>query len=123
MIRARAGARLTARARRHLAPPLARLSTHAEDAEYVAAPQPVSALLEEEEMMREAAARFAASEVAPHVRSMDEAGVMRPEIVAGLFEHGFMGVEVDEAAAALARRSRRRCSSSRSSRAWTRRCR
>lgn len=97
MIRARAGARLTARARRHLAPPLARLSTHAEDAEYVAAPQPVSALLEEEEMMREAAARFAASEVAPHVRSMDEAGVMRPEIVAGLFEHGFMGVEVDEA--------------------------
>jgi len=47
-------------------------------------------------MMRDAAARFAAEQVAPHVRRMDDECVMDPSIISGLFENGFMGVEIGE---------------------------
>ena len=47
-------------------------------------------------MMRDAAARFASGEVLPRVSAMDTAGEFEPDLIRGLFEAGFMGVEVDE---------------------------
>uniref|UniRef100_A0A7S3B456 short-chain 2-methylacyl-CoA dehydrogenase n=1 Tax=Haptolina ericina TaxID=156174 RepID=A0A7S3B456_9EUKA len=46
--------------------------------------------------MRDAAARFASGEVLPRVSAMDTAGEFEPDLIRGLFEAGFMGVEVDE---------------------------
>ena len=57
---------------------------------------PVTAISEDEAMMREAAARFAADEIMPRVESMDAASCMEPELITGIFEHGFMGVEISE---------------------------
>ncbi|KNE54878.1 hypothetical protein AMAG_00824 [Allomyces macrogynus ATCC 38327] len=51
---------------------------------------------EEENMMREAAARFANEKVKPLVTKMDEEEKMDPSIIKGLFEQGFMGIEVPE---------------------------
>ena len=56
----------------------------------------VTALSEDEALMRQAAVRFAADEVMPRVEAMDTAHRMDPELIAGLFEGGFMGVEVAE---------------------------
>jgi len=47
-------------------------------------------------MMKEAAARFANEVVGPRVAEMDDAGRFDPEVVHGLFEGGFMGVEIGE---------------------------
>lgn len=47
-------------------------------------------------MMRDAAAHFAAEKIRPHVRAMDDAGVMDTELIQALFDAGFMGVEIDE---------------------------
>lgn len=41
------------------------------------------------------AARFATEVIAPRVRSMDAAAKFDPEVVQGLFEQGFMGIEID----------------------------
>jgi len=46
--------------------------------------------------MREAAARFAADEVMPRVAAMDAASCMEPELIAGIFDAGFMGIEIAE---------------------------
>ncbi|KAI9189733.1 hypothetical protein H9P43_001166 [Blastocladiella emersonii ATCC 22665] len=51
---------------------------------------------DEENMMREAASRFANEKVKPLVSKMDEAEKMDPEIIKGLFEQGFMGIETPE---------------------------
>lgn len=47
-------------------------------------------------MFREAAASFAAKEVAPKAQAMDAAGSMELGLINDLFEQGFMGVEVAE---------------------------
>lgn len=54
---------------------------------------PATALSEDEEMIRDSAAKFAHEVLAPRVQAMDKAGVMDKEIVEALFEHGFMGIE------------------------------
>ncbi len=61
-----------------------------------AAHPPATALTEDEAMMRDAAAQYAATEVAPRVLESDKAGRMEPELISGLFEAGFMGVEIAE---------------------------
>jgi short/branched chain acyl-CoA dehydrogenase len=58
--------------------------------------QPLTTLSEDEAMMREVANQFATNEVAPRASAMDEAGVIEPEVFTGLFEGGFMGVEIAE---------------------------
>ena len=58
---------------------------------------PLTVLSEEEEAFRDLVADFAAREIAPFAAAMDEAQLMRPELVRQLFELGVMGVEVPEA--------------------------
>jgi alkylation response protein AidB-like acyl-CoA dehydrogenase len=41
-------------------------------------------------------AKFAQEKIAPKVRQMDETKTQDPEIIKGLFENGFMGIEIDE---------------------------
>ncbi|TPX70581.1 hypothetical protein SpCBS45565_g01676 [Spizellomyces sp. 'palustris'] len=48
---------------------------------------------EEEEMMREAVAKFAREQVKPKVHEMDEKEMMDKSVFNGLFEQGLMGVE------------------------------
>lgn len=48
--------------------------------------------------MKDAAAAFSRTVIAPRVRSMDAAAKLDSEVVRGLFDGGFMGVEVPEAA-------------------------
>lgn len=48
----------------------------------------------EEEMFREAVAKFAKG-FQPRVRAMDRNGVMDSDVIKGMFENGFMGVEVE----------------------------
>ncbi|KZV86839.1 acyl-CoA oxidase [Exidia glandulosa HHB12029] len=55
--------------------------------------QSLDTLTEEEEAIREAARRFAAEVVGPKVREMDENEMMDKDIIKGLFEQGFMGIE------------------------------
>ncbi|XP_041477493.1 short/branched chain specific acyl-CoA dehydrogenase, mitochondrial-like [Lytechinus variegatus] len=56
---------------------------------------PVTHLNEEESMMKEAAAKFAKERIAPYVQEMDAKGDTHPEVLQGMFEHGFMGIEVE----------------------------
>ncbi|KAJ2721828.1 hypothetical protein GGI07_003711 [Coemansia sp. Benny D115] len=50
-------------------------------------------LTEDEQMMKDAVARFARETVQPLVSQMDEAEAMDPSIIRGLFDAGLMGVE------------------------------
>lgn len=45
-------------------------------------------------MMKEAVARFAREEIAPKVREMDDSMTMDSDVIQGLFDQGFMGVEI-----------------------------
>ena len=58
--------------------------------------EPVTSVSEDESMMRDAAAHFAANEIMPRVEAMDETSKMDQDLINGLFEAGFMGVEIDE---------------------------
>ena len=71
-------------------------STQPAPVEDASALQPVTAVSEDEAMMREAARRFATDEVLPLADSMDKASEMPPELITSIFDAGFMGVEVDE---------------------------
>ncbi|KAI9221491.1 acyl-CoA dehydrogenase/oxidase [Blastocladiella britannica] len=51
---------------------------------------------EDELMMKEAATRFAHDKIKPLVAQMDDSEIMDPSIFTGLFEQGFMGIEVPE---------------------------
>ena len=57
---------------------------------------PITALKEEELMMRDAAAHFAATQVMPRVAEMDAASCMPPELITSIFDAGLMGVEIPE---------------------------
>jgi len=57
---------------------------------------PVTQFTEDEEMVRDAARHWANEELRPLVREMDDEAKTRPEIVQGLFDHGFMGMEIPE---------------------------
>jgi len=56
-------------------------------------PTSLDTFTDEEQMLRESAARFAQDVIAPKVREMDEAELMDPEIIKALFEQGLMGIE------------------------------
>ena len=47
-------------------------------------------------MFRDAVQAFAATELAPRVREMDDAAQMDPALVPMLFDTGLMGVEIGE---------------------------
>src|SRR3954451_3218571 len=61
-----------------------------------AAPAALTLLTDEEVMFREAVREFAATEVRPHVQSMDEAAEFRQDLIPKFFELGLMGIEVPE---------------------------
>jgi hypothetical protein len=53
---------------------------------------PVTKFTEDEEMVRDAARAWANQELKPFVREMDDDCKTRPEVIQGLFDHGFMGM-------------------------------
>ncbi|XP_046360539.2 short/branched chain specific acyl-CoA dehydrogenase, mitochondrial-like [Haliotis rufescens] len=55
---------------------------------------PLTILSDEERMMKETVARFAAEKIQPLVKEMDEHAVFDRSLVAGLFENGLMGIEI-----------------------------
>jgi short/branched chain acyl-CoA dehydrogenase len=57
---------------------------------------PLTQLSEEESMFQASVRRFAAERLAPHVRSMDDSGVFRKELLKELFDIGLMAVDVPE---------------------------
>mmetsp|Transcript_59795 Transcript_59795/g.167587 ORF Transcript_59795/g.167587 Transcript_59795/m.167587 type:complete len:425 (-) Transcript_59795:273-1547(-) len=59
-------------------------------------PPPITALTDDEEMMRDSAAKFAQEMLAPRTIAMDRAGQMDAEVVQALFENGLMGIEVPQ---------------------------
>ncbi|XP_068709325.1 short/branched chain specific acyl-CoA dehydrogenase, mitochondrial-like isoform X1 [Montipora foliosa] len=58
-------------------------------------PGPLTVLSEEEEMMRDAVARFATEKIEPLVSEMDHKSQMDESIVRGMFEQGLMGIEIE----------------------------
>jgi alkylation response protein AidB-like acyl-CoA dehydrogenase len=61
-----------------------------------AAPQPLTALTEDEKLFQSTVRKFAREEIRPHVRAMDEAGAFSKEIIRQFFEMGLMGIEIPE---------------------------
>src|SRR3954454_15973675 len=59
-------------------------------------PLPLSVLQEEEKLFQASVRSFAKERLAPHVRSMDEAGTFRPELLDEMFELGLMGIDVPD---------------------------
>jgi alkylation response protein AidB-like acyl-CoA dehydrogenase len=59
-------------------------------------PTPISHLTETEALMAETVYKFAAEQVGPKVRDMDEAESMDPAVIEQLFEQGLMGIEIPE---------------------------
>ncbi|XP_041065560.1 short/branched chain specific acyl-CoA dehydrogenase, mitochondrial isoform X2 [Carcharodon carcharias] len=57
---------------------------------------PLQTFTEEEMMMKETVAKFAQEQIAPLVRKMDEESHMDESVIAGLFEQGWMGIEIEE---------------------------
>jgi len=57
---------------------------------------PVTQFTEDEEMVRDAARHWANEVLRPLVRDMDNEGKTRPDVIHGLFDHGFMGMEIPE---------------------------
>src|SRR6266550_1831204 len=58
--------------------------------------QPLTRLSDEEELFQSTVGQFARERLAPHVRSMDESGVFRKDLLQELFELGLMAVDVPE---------------------------
>jgi short-chain 2-methylacyl-CoA dehydrogenase len=61
-----------------------------------AVPSPLTQLSEDETLFQASVRRFARERLAPHVRSMDDAGVFRRDLLQEFFELGLMAVEVPE---------------------------
>ncbi|XP_011409555.2 PREDICTED: short/branched chain specific acyl-CoA dehydrogenase, mitochondrial-like isoform X2 [Amphimedon queenslandica] len=56
--------------------------------------QPLTVLSEEEQMMKDTVARFANERVKPLVQEMDRESEMSKDIIRGMFEQGFMSIEI-----------------------------
>ncbi|GAX22645.1 short/branched chain acyl-CoA dehydrogenase [Fistulifera solaris] len=56
---------------------------------------PVTLFSEDETLTRESARLWATQELKPVVRAMDDAAQLLPSILSGLFQNGFMGMEID----------------------------
>jgi butyryl-CoA dehydrogenase/short/branched chain acyl-CoA dehydrogenase len=63
---------------------------------HAAAPTALTQLSADECMLRDTVRKFAASEIAPLVRSMDESQQMDPGLLGQLFSLGLMGIEIPE---------------------------
>lgn len=48
----------------------------------------MTSLSEDEQLLKDAVARFSKEQIAPHVRRMDEQASMDPSIIKGCFENG-----------------------------------
>ena len=57
---------------------------------------PLTVLPEEEQLFQASVKQFARERIAPHVRSMDEQGQFRPDLLRELFQLGLMGIDVKE---------------------------
>lgn len=57
---------------------------------------PLTQLTEDEQMLKEASADFAASSIAPLVHEMDENAKLNSDLVKEFFEMGLMGIEIPE---------------------------
>jgi len=57
---------------------------------------PITKLTEDEQLLKDAAADFAASSIKPKVEEMDEAAKLDPGLVKEFFEMGLMGIEIPE---------------------------
>jgi alkylation response protein AidB-like acyl-CoA dehydrogenase len=55
-----------------------------------------AALTDDDKIFQSTILRFARERIAPHVRSMDEAGVFRKDLLQEMFELGLMGIEIPE---------------------------
>ena len=64
--------------------------------EKVGAPQPLTALTEDEQLFRDSVRQFAVETIGPKVREMDEHGKFDPEIIQQFFQLGLMGIEIPE---------------------------
>ncbi len=60
------------------------------------APQPLTALTEDEKLFQSTVRKFAREQMRPYVREMDEAGVFRKDLIRQFFEMGLMGIEIPE---------------------------
>jgi butyryl-CoA dehydrogenase/short/branched chain acyl-CoA dehydrogenase len=60
------------------------------------APPPLTRLTEEEAMFRDVVRKFAREQIGPYVREMDEAAVLRKDILRQLFELGLMGIDIPQ---------------------------
>ncbi len=63
----------------------------------ISAPAPLTVLSEDEIAFRDAVAEFAAGEIAPRVRQMEDAARLDPDLIPKYFELGLMGIQVPEA--------------------------
>jgi alkylation response protein AidB-like acyl-CoA dehydrogenase len=59
-------------------------------------PPALTSLTEDEVLLRDSVAEFAAAQVAPHVREMDEHAKLSPALLKQLFDLGVMGIEIPE---------------------------
>jgi short/branched chain acyl-CoA dehydrogenase len=57
---------------------------------------PLTTLSEEERLFQSSVARFARERLAPHVRSMDEEGRFRADLLKEMFALGLMGIDIKE---------------------------
>jgi len=62
-----------------------------------AAPQPLTALSEDERLFRDSVYEFADREIRPLVREMDEHAKIAPALIEKLFDLGVMGIEIPDA--------------------------
>jgi alkylation response protein AidB-like acyl-CoA dehydrogenase len=61
-----------------------------------ASPMALTQLGEDEQMFRDTVRRFAAEQISPLVRGMDESQRMDPDLIKKLFQLGLMGIEIPE---------------------------
>lgn len=55
---------------------------------------PLTHLLEEEQLFQASVRQFTRERIAPHVRTMDKEGTLRPDLLRELFELGLMAIDV-----------------------------
>jgi butyryl-CoA dehydrogenase/short/branched chain acyl-CoA dehydrogenase len=64
--------------------------------ETASTPLPLTVLNDEEKLFQSTIRKFARERIGPHVRSMDEAGLFRKDLLREMFELGLMGIEIPE---------------------------
>ena len=65
--------------------------------EKAGSPTPLTRLTEDETLFRDSVREFAAREIRPHVREMDDQARMPRSLIDRLFELGVMGIEIPDA--------------------------